>query len=158
LFLKHLIDGLSIPPDDPKQYLVLPIALIFAYGALRLAGSIFTELREFLFAKVTQNAIRQIAMEVFNHLHALSLRFHLSRQTGGVSRDIDRGSRGIQSLISYSLYSIVPTCIEFLIVLIYLGWNYDWFFAWHNLYCDSDLYYFHHQNHRVANKVSPQNE
>ena len=129
IILKHLIDDLSFAPNDPKRYLIFPLSLIFAYGLLRLASSIFTELREFLFAKVTQNAIRQIAIEVFQHLHAMSLRFHLGRQTGGVSRDIDRGSRGIQSLISYSLYSIVPTCIEFLIVLIYLGWNYDWIFA-----------------------------
>ncbi len=127
--LKHLIDDLSLAPNDPKRYLIFPLSLILAYGLLRLTSSIFTELREFLFAKVTQNAIRQIAIEVFQHLHAMSLRFHLGRQTGGVSRDIDRGSRGIQSLISYSLYSIVPTCIEFLIVLVYLGWNYDWVFA-----------------------------
>lgn len=129
IILKHLIDDLSIAPNDPKRYLIFPLSLIIAYGLLRLASSVFTELREFLFAKVTQNAIRQIAIEVFQHLHAMSLRFHLGRQTGGVSRDIDRGSRGIQSLISYSLYSIVPTCIEFFIVLIYLGWNYDWVFA-----------------------------
>lgn len=127
--LKHLIDDLSLAPNDPKRYLIFPLSLILAYGLLRLSSSIFTELREFLFAKVTQNAIRQIAIEVFQHLHAMSLRFHLGRQTGGVSRDIDRGSRGIQSLISYSLYSIVPTCIEFLIVLVYLGLNYDWVFA-----------------------------
>ena len=127
--LKHLIDDLSFAPNDPKRYLIFPLSLILAYGLLRLSSSVFTELREFLFAKVTQNAIRQIAIEVFQHLHAMSLRFHLGRQTGGVSRDIDRGSRGIQSLISYSLYSIVPTCIEFLIVLVYLGWNYDWVFA-----------------------------
>jgi ATP-binding cassette subfamily B protein len=127
--LKHLIDDLSLAPNDPKRYLIFPLSLILAYGLLRLSSSVFTELREFLFAKVTQNAIRQIAIEVFQHLHAMSLRFHLGRQTGGVSRDIDRGSRGIQSLISYSLYSIVPTCIEFLIVLVYLGWNYDWVFA-----------------------------
>jgi len=129
IVLKHLIDDLSFAPNDPKRYLIFPLSLILAYGLLRLSSSVFTELREFLFAKVTQNAIRQIAIEVFQHLHAMSLRFHLGRQTGGVSRDIDRGSRGIQSLISYSLYSIVPTCIEFLIVLVYLGWNYDWVFA-----------------------------
>ena len=115
--------------DDPKRLLIVPIALIFGYGALRLASSLFTELREFLFSKVTQHAVRKIAIEVFEHLHSLSLRFHLARQTGGVSRDIDRGSRGIQSLISYSLYSIVPTIIEFSLVLIYLGWNYDWMYA-----------------------------
>jgi ATP-binding cassette subfamily B protein len=124
-----LIDDLSLPLDDPKRLLIFPIAFVIAYGLLRLSASLFTELREFLFAKVTQNAIRQVAIEVFNHLHSLSLRFHLGRQTGGVSRDIDRGSRGIQSLISYSLYSILPTLIEFAIVLIYLATHYDWRYA-----------------------------
>jgi MoxR-like ATPase len=127
--LKHLIDDLALPADDPKRYLVFPLALVLAYGLLRLSAAIFTELREFVFSKVTQNAIRKVAIEVFDHLHALSLRFHLGRKTGGVSRDIDRGSRGIQTLISYSLFSIIPTLIEFVIVLIYLGWNYDWQFA-----------------------------
>ena len=129
IVLKYLIDDLALSADDPKRLLIVPIALIFGYGALRLASSLFTELREFLFSKVTQHAVRKIAIEVFEHLHSLSLRFHLARQTGGVSRDIDRGSRGIQSLISYSLYSIVPTIIEFSLVLIYLGWNYDWIYA-----------------------------
>jgi ATP-binding cassette subfamily B protein len=129
IVLKHLIDDLALPPDDPKRFLVFPISLVIAYGLLRLSASIFTELREFLFSKVTQNAIRKVAIEVFDHLHSLSLRFHLGRQTGGVSRDIDRGARGIQNLISYSLYSIVPTLIEFAVVLIYLGWNYDWQYA-----------------------------
>lgn len=129
LILKHLIDALDLPMDGAKPLLIVPIALIFGYGGLRLMGSLFTELREFLFSKVTQNAIRDVALEVFEHLHALSLRFHLARQTGGVSRDIERGSRGIQSLISYSLYSIVPTFLEFILVLGYLGWNYDWTFA-----------------------------
>jgi ATP-binding cassette, subfamily B, heavy metal transporter len=129
IVLKHLIDDLALAPNDPKRYLVFPLAMVLAYGALRLSASIFTELREFLFSKVTQNAIRKIAIEVFDHLHALSLRFHLGRQTGGVSRDIDRGSRGIQSLISYALYSIVPTFIEFTVVLVYLSINYEWEFA-----------------------------
>ena len=129
MILKHLIDDLSLSADDPRRMLIVPLALIVAYGGLRLLGTLFTELREFLFSKVTQNAIRQVALEVFEHLHALSLRFHLARQTGGVSRDIERGARGIQSLISYSLYSIVPTILEFVLVLGYLGWNYDWIFA-----------------------------
>ena len=76
------------------------------YGALRFSTALFTELREILFARVTQRAVRQVALEVFRHLHALSLRFHLERQTGGVSRDVERGSRSISSLISYTLYSL----------------------------------------------------
>lgn len=129
LVLKYLIDDLSFAPEDPRRLVAVPIALIVAYGLLRLSASVFTELREVLFSKVTQSTVRQVAIEVFQHLHALSLRFHLGRQTGGVSRDIERGTRGIQSLISYSLYSIIPTLIEFALVLGFLGWNYDWIFA-----------------------------
>lgn len=129
MIMKHLIDDLAIPANDPRHLLVLPVALIVAYGLLRLSASLFTELRELLFSKVTQHAVRKIALEVFEHLHALSLRFHLSRRTGGVSRDIERGTRGIQSLISYSLYSIAPTIFEFLLVLLFLAWKYDWIYA-----------------------------
>mgnify|MGYP006198819791 FL=1 len=87
---------------------------------LRLSASLFAELRELIFSKVTEQAVRQVGLQVFNHLHALSLRFHLSRQTGGMTRDIERVTRGIQSLISYSLYSIIPTLIELAMVLGYL--------------------------------------
>jgi len=100
-----------------------------AYGLLRISASLFTELRESLFARVTQNAVRKVALQVFEHLHSLALSFHLARQTGGVSRDIERGTRGIQSLISYSLYSILPTLIEFCLVLGYFAYSYDIWFA-----------------------------
>jgi ABC-type transport system involved in Fe-S cluster assembly fused permease/ATPase subunit len=99
--------------------------LLLLYGALRFSTSLFTELREILFARVTQRAVRRIALEVFRHLHELSLRFHLQRQTGGVSRDIERGSRSISSLISYTLYSILPTLVEITLVLIILFVRYD---------------------------------
>jgi ATP-binding cassette subfamily B protein len=92
-------------------------------------GSLFTELREILFSKVTQSAVREIALQVFRHLHALSLRFHLDRQTGGMSRDIERGTRGIQSLISYSLYSILPTLVEMSLVIGFFVVRYDIWFA-----------------------------
>jgi ATP-binding cassette subfamily B protein len=94
-----------------------------------MSASLFAELREFLFARVTQNAVRKVALQVFEHLHSLALSFHLARQTGGVSRDIERGTRGIQSLISYSLYSILPTLVEFILVLGYLAYSYDIWFA-----------------------------
>jgi hypothetical protein len=112
ILLKHLVDAMSFKPSDPVQVLVVPAALLLGYGLLRLMTSAFTELRELVFAKATQGAARSIALETFEHLHALSLRFHLARQTGGMTRDIERGVRGIESLISYSLYSIVPTLIE----------------------------------------------
>ncbi len=129
ILMKDLINDLNIKVDSPQALLVIPVALIVAYGLLRMSASLFTELRESLFARVTQNAVRKVALQVFQHLHGLALSFHLSRQTGGVSRDIERGTRGIQSLISYSLYSILPTLIEFCLVLGYLAYAYDIWFA-----------------------------
>ncbi|WP_306605549.1 ABC transporter ATP-binding protein/permease [Azonexus sp.] len=119
LVFKEMIDGLS------GDVLALPVMLLMLYGALRFSNSLFTELREILFARVTQRAIRQVALEVFRHLHALSLRFHLERQTGGISRDVERGTRSISSLISYTLYSILPTLIEIVLVLGILYVQYD---------------------------------
>ena len=114
----------------PSQVLlVVPISLIVAYGLLRLSASLLAEMRELIFSKVTEQTVRQVGLQVFNHLHALSLRFHLSRQTGGMTRDIERGTRGIQSLISFSLYSIIPTLIELAMVLGYFVYAYDIWFA-----------------------------
>ena len=128
LVLKKLIDQLAIDPAHPQALLVLPVGALIAYGALRLSTTVFTELREFLFARVTQRAVRTIALKVFRHLHALSLRFHLNRQTGGMTRDIERGTRGVNSLISYSLFNVLPTLVEITLVLGYLAFNYDiWF-------------------------------
>jgi ATP-binding cassette, subfamily B, heavy metal transporter len=129
VMLKQIVDALDVRNNVASALLVVPIGLVVGYGMLRLSASLFAELRELLFARVTQHAVRQIALEVFQHLHALSLRFHLSRQTGGVSRDIERGTRAIQSLVSYSLYSIIPTLIEFVLVLGYFALNYDLWFA-----------------------------
>jgi len=129
VLLKHLIDAMTPNPAQPQALLVVPVALLMVYGVLRLSVSAFTELRELVFAKATQGAARQIALQTFQHLHSLSLRFHLERQTGGMTRDIERGVRGIESLISYSLYSIVPTLIEVVLVLAILGWTFDVWFA-----------------------------
>jgi ATP-binding cassette, subfamily B, heavy metal transporter len=142
IILKHLVDALTpgaqglgtiggtVSSAQATQIaLVVPIALILAYGALRLSMTVFTELREFVFAKVTQSAVRKIALEVFGHLHNLSLRFHLERQTGGLTRDIERGTRGVSSLVSYSLYSILPTLVEIAMVLTYLVLKYEVWFA-----------------------------
>ena len=129
LLLKELIDAMSFKPSDPTAVLVVPVSLLLVYGVLRLSVSAFTELRELVFAKATQGAARQIALETFQHLHGLSLRFHLERQTGGMTRDIERGVRGIESLISYSLYSIVPTLIEVALVLTILAVKFDVWFA-----------------------------
>ena len=121
LVFKAMIDDLS----TPQFATVLPLLLLGLYGALRFASSLFTELREILFARVSQESVRRIALEVFRHLHALSLRFHLERQTGGVTRDIERGSRSIGSLINYALYSILPTLVELSLVLAILVARYD---------------------------------
>ncbi|MBB5019729.1 ATP-binding cassette subfamily B protein [Chitinivorax tropicus] len=124
LLLKAVVDHL-----DTKQALItLPIVLIVGYGMLRLASSAFGELRDAVFAKVTQGAIRAIALKVFQHLHRLSLRFHLSRQTGGMSRDIERGTRGISFLLNFTLFNILPTLIEIAFVTAILLAKYDiWF-------------------------------
>ena len=122
---KHLVDDLS----GPQQLVLFPAALLFLYGGMRLGQALFTELREIFFARVTQHAVRRIALEVFRHLHALSLRFHLDRQTGGVSRDIERGTRSIGSLIAYTLYSILPTLVEIGLVIAVLWSQYDFVFV-----------------------------
>ena len=128
LVLKQLIDTLAPMPGNSGYALIMPVGLLIAYGMLRLSATVFTELREFFFARVTQRAVRTIALKVFRHLHALSLRFHLNRQTGGVTRDIERGTRGISSLVSYTLFSILPTIVEITLVLGYLSYQYDiWF-------------------------------
>ncbi len=124
LLMKDIVDRL----DATTAILAVPLTLLVAYGALRLSTTFFTELREYLFAKVTQRAVRTIALEVFRHLHALSLRFHLARQTGGLTRDVERGQRGISTLISYTLFSILPTLVEISLVATILIVRYDWTF------------------------------
>jgi ATP-binding cassette subfamily B protein len=130
LLLKDLVDTMAIPADDPLAVTAVPAALLVGYGLLRLSTSLFTELRELVFAKATEGAARSITLQVFRHLHALSLRFHLERQTGGMTRDIERGTRAVHSLISYSLYSIVPTLLEVTLVLTLLATKFDVWFAW----------------------------
>ena len=129
LLLKRLVDALDLKPGDPQALLVVPFGLLLAYGGLRLMTSLFTELRELIFAKATEGTARRLSLQVFEHLHALSLRFHLERQTGGMTRDIERGTRAVHSLISYSLYSILPTVIEVVLVLTLLAVQFDAWFA-----------------------------
>jgi len=125
LTMKGIVDGL-----DPKLAVVaVPVALLAAYGLLRFSTTLFGELRDVVFVRVTQHAIRQVALNVFRHLHALSLRFHLDRQTGGMTRDIERGTRGISTLMSYLLFSIIPVILEFALVAAVLLSRFDWRFA-----------------------------
>jgi ATP-binding cassette, subfamily B, heavy metal transporter len=129
LVLKQLVDALDLKPGDPRIALAVPVALLLAYGALRLSITLFIELREFLFYPVAARIARRISLEAFEHLLALSLRFHLERQTGGVSRDIERGSRSIQSLLSYTIYNILPTLFEITLVIALLSAKFDGWFA-----------------------------
>ncbi|MEG0937480.1 ABCB family ABC transporter ATP-binding protein/permease [Comamonas sp.] len=129
VLLKHLVDALDIKPGQAQAVLVVPVGLLLAYGLLRFSTTMFTELRDLVFAKATQGTSRSIALSTFQHLHALSLRFHLERQTGGMTRDIERGVRSTESLISYSLYSILPTLIEMGLVLGILAVRFDAWFA-----------------------------
>jgi ATP-binding cassette subfamily B protein len=125
--LKDIVDLVSVNPIGAT--IAVPLGLVLAYGALRVLTTLFTELREVVFARVTQQAVRRIALQVFEHLHALSLRFHLDRQTGGLTRDIERGTRGVSSLVSFTLYSILPTVIEVFMVLAWLVVFYEIWFA-----------------------------
>ena len=125
LVLKEVVDSL----DKPKAMLVLPVFLLLAYGTLRFANSLFGELRDVVFAKVLQRSIRRVALKVFRHLHALSLRFHLERQTGGMSRDIERGTAGIRFLLNFMIFNILPTILEIALVCAILLARYDTIFT-----------------------------
>jgi len=124
IVMKHIVDGLS----GPRQIVAIPVALLAAYALLRLSSTLFNELRDIVFVKVAQRAMRRIALEVFHHLHDMSLRFHLERQTGGLTRDIERGTRGISTLLSFMVFSVLPTLLEIALVTGFLVWRFDvWF-------------------------------
>ena len=125
LVMKEVVDSL----DPQLQVVALPVALLAIYGCLRFSTTLFAELRDVVFVRVTQRAIRRVALGVFRHLHGLSLRFHLDRQTGGMTRDIERGTRGISTLLSYLLFSIIPVILEFALVAAVLLARFDWRFA-----------------------------
>jgi ATP-binding cassette, subfamily B, heavy metal transporter len=129
LVLKALVDALNLKAGDPRALLVVPVGLIVAYSALRVSVTLFTELREFLFYPVAARVARQVALQTFEHLLSLSLRFHLERQTGGISRDIERGSRAIHSLLNYFIYNILPTLVEISLVIGLLATQFDGWFA-----------------------------
>jgi ATP-binding cassette, subfamily B, heavy metal transporter len=131
LLLNELVDAMNPNLTAGTQaLLVVPVALLIGYGLLRLSTSLFTELRELVFSKATEGAARRISLEVFRHLHALSLRFHLERQTGGMTRDIERGTRAVRTLIGFTLFNIAPTLLEMALVLTLLAAKFDAWFAW----------------------------
>ena len=123
--LKDIVNGLNVE----SHLLVVPLALLFAYGLVRFANVLFGELRDTLFGRVTERAMRRIGHKVFQHLHSLDISFHLNRRTGGVSRDIERGVNGISFLMRFMVFNIVPTFIEIGLIALLLFWNYSFWFA-----------------------------
>jgi ABC-type transport system involved in Fe-S cluster assembly fused permease/ATPase subunit len=125
LLMKAIVDDLT----PTQQILAVPFLLLLAYGVLRFANTLFAELRDMVFVRVAQRAVRRVALNVFRHLHSLSLRFHLNRQTGGMTRDIERGTRGISTLLTFMLFSIIPVILEFVLVAVVLFAQFDWRFV-----------------------------
>lgn len=117
LVLKEIVDTFT---DPTAQALVLPVSLLLAYGAFRLTSSLFNELRDTVFARVRFHAMRQLSNQVLAHLHQLSLRFHLERKTGAISRDLERGTRSVGSIMNFMVFSIIPVAVEFLLVAVIL--------------------------------------
>ena len=130
MILKAIVDRLDLKPGDVQALLVVPVALLVAYALLRVAITLFTELREWVFARVTQGVARSLSLESFRHLLDLSLAFHLQKRMGGLSRDLERGARGLHTLVSYTVYSVLPTLVEIGLVMLYLSWQYEASFAW----------------------------
>ncbi|MDX2368517.1 MAG: ABC transporter transmembrane domain-containing protein, partial [Colwellia sp.] len=127
--LKDIVDTLDANVPDNLQVAIVPLGLVAAYGMTRLAIVVFAEIRDTLFGRVTERAIRRIGLKVFRHLHALDLDFHLNRQTGGLSRDIERGTTGISFLMRFMVFNIVPTLLEITMVVTILFVNYGLWFA-----------------------------
>ena len=130
MLLKAMVDGLDLKPGDPQSLLVVPVGLLVAYAALRISITLFTELREWVFSRVTEGVARTLSLKSFTHLLHLSMPFHLQGRMGAVSRDLERGARGLHSLVSYTVYSVLPTLVEMGLVIGYLVWNYQASFAW----------------------------
>ncbi|MDG1906830.1 MAG: ABC transporter ATP-binding protein/permease [Arenicella sp.] len=126
--LKNIVDQLNTP-NQAAQLVIVPLALLIAYGAVRLANVLFGEIRDTLFGRVTERAMRRVGHKVFEHLHSLDLAFHLNRRTGGVSRDIERGVAGISFLLRFMVFNIVPTFIEVALIVVLLFWQYSAWFA-----------------------------
>ncbi len=123
--LKQIVDSLDVKPS----LVLLPVALLLSYGAARIGVTLFTELRQVVFARVMARVSRRVTLRVFEHLHALSLAFHLDRRTGGVARDVERGGGAISDLLDLLIYTILPTALEVVLVTAVLVWAYDWGFA-----------------------------
>lgn len=120
--LKQIVDHLDLPKGE---LLALPLALLVGYGALKLVGSMFNELRDAVFARVRYRAMRRVSDAVLSHLHALSLRYHLERRTGGISRDLERGATSVSTILNYMVFNILPSLAEFVLVAVILLGSYE---------------------------------
>lgn len=129
LVLKEIVDHLDQSVADASSVVVLPIVLLLSYGLLRLVSGLFNELRDAIFARVRYGAIKKLSLQVLTRLYQLSLRFHLERKTGGISRDLERGTQSLSSIMNYLVFNIVPTIAEFLLVATILLSQYNWKFA-----------------------------
>ncbi len=134
IILKEIVDLLSEYSEKKNLskedfVFIFPFTLIFFYGVMRFASTAFGELREIIFARVTQSAVRGISIKLYTHLHNLSLRFHLNKKTGSLIRDIERGVRGVSTMVNFTLYSIFPTIVEVVLVILWLLFNYDYIFS-----------------------------
>lgn len=125
LVLKDIVDGFN----QSAQLLILPVSLLLAYGALKLSSSLFNELRDGIFARVRFRAMRRLSAKVLTHLHDLALRFHLERKTGALSRDLERGTRSVGTIMNFMVFSIIPIGVEFLLVAVILLSQYHWLFT-----------------------------
>ena len=130
MILKTMVDRLDLKPGEPQSLLVVPVALLIAYALLRVSITLFTELREWVFARVTEGVARKLSLQSFSHVLDLSMPFHLQSRMGALSRDLERGARGLHTLVSYTVYSVLPTVIEIAMVMTYLAWQYQAAFAW----------------------------
>ncbi len=128
IIYSRVVDALA-PKSGPTSMLAVPIALVVFYGLLRVGSTGFGELRDALFASVQQRAVRILALRTFQHLHGLSMRFHMDRQTGALSRVIDRGTLGMQSVLRLAVFNVVPTAIELLLVTAIIWRMFDWRYA-----------------------------
>ena len=129
LTLKGIVDAFEHPAGGAAQVLVLPLSLLFVYGGLKLSAALFNELRDVVFARVRYRAMRRLATRVLGHLHRLSLRYHLERQSGAVSRDIERGTRSVSTILNYMVFSVLPVLVEFVLVAAILVTQYAAVFA-----------------------------
>ncbi len=127
--LKYIVDDLDKSSELAAGVAAVPLALLITYGVVRFSNVLFSELRDTLFGRITERAMRRIGLEVFQHLHALDMDFHLNRKTGGLSRDMERGTNGIAFLLRFMVFNIVPTILEIFMIVTLLSWNYSVWFA-----------------------------